>query len=120
MKSATLELCSAPWPGGVGGTFWDFKIGKIILSKHFGLEEIGVLSVDRKNYGKQLLLKKPSEFKSRRVPLYVCPCFDLGCGALTVAVSETEEAFIWRDFGREGAGCWEDAPLFQTEYMVRA
>ncbi len=37
-----------------------------------------------------------------RVILYACPlCGDLACGALTVFVERTPDAYVWRDFAYE-------------------
>jgi hypothetical protein len=95
----------------------DFKIGKLKLAKHLDVtENHGVLAV-KGTFAKQLLLKEPSEFKSNRVPLYVCNCCaDLGCGALSVNVEKTDSGYIWRDFGYENN---YKHGFFQNEFMKR-
>lgn len=50
----------------------------------------------------RLLLKLPPDLKNERYLLYICPeCGDISCGAVTIAIEETPEYFIWRDFGYE-------------------
>jgi hypothetical protein len=117
MEHTRIEICNTPWPGRPGHSFPDFKIGRIVLSRHFGITRIGVLSLD-KNFGRQLLLRQPSAFRSGRVPLYVCACCaDLGCGALTVSVEKTDGGIVWRDFGWE----WTDGGgISQPGYLAGA
>ena len=44
----------------------------------------------------------PSEFASGRVPIYVCAeCGDLGCGAVTVRVTELDDCFVWSELSIE-------------------
>ena len=53
-------------------------------------------------YVRQLLGKARSELTSGRVPLYVCAeCWDLGCGAVTVRVTELDDCFVWSELGHE-------------------
>jgi hypothetical protein len=53
-------------------------------------------------FARQLLLRERSKLPSGRVPLYICPeCADLGCGCVSVQVSETEDCFVWSDPGWE-------------------
>lgn len=50
----------------------------------------------------QLLLREPSELPSGRVPLYICPeCADLGCGAVSVRITKSDDSFVWSDFSFE-------------------
>lgn len=103
MKKTSLTLCPAPWPHQRFASFEDFKVGRLALSKHLALGDVGVLSLDPQRYSRQLLLKQPSDLRSGRVPLYVCAmCGDLGCGALTVQVTLIGEGFVWQDFRYEG------------------
>ena len=112
-----FDLCTVQSKNNPSVYFVDFKLGRIVLSKHLDIEtNVGVLSVND-IYAKQLLLKEPSEFTSERIPLYVCGCCaDLGCGALTVEVEEIEEGIIWRDFGWEGL---DSDNYSQSDYMAR-
>ena len=44
----------------------------------------------------------PSDLASGRVPLYVCAeCGDLGCGAVTVRVTELDDCFVWSELSIE-------------------
>lgn len=55
-----------------------------------------------REFFEQLLLRRPSALPSGRVPLYICPeCADLGCGCLTVRVTEFDDGFVWSEFGFE-------------------
>ncbi len=48
---------------------------------------------------RQLLMKEPSELGESRCQLYMCPeCGDIGCGAVTVVVEKTSDAFTWSQF----------------------
>lgn len=50
----------------------------------------------------KMLLEKPSELKSGRYELYVCPCCaDIGCGAITINILKNDNSIIWKDFGLE-------------------
>jgi hypothetical protein len=43
-----------------------------------------------------------SELASGRVPIYVCAeCGDLGCGAVTVRVTELDDCFVWSELSIE-------------------
>ncbi|GAB1266719.1 hypothetical protein [Aurantivibrio infirmus] len=97
--------------------FSDFKIGKIELAKHLGIEnQVGSLDADP-SYARQLLLLEPSTLGKGRAPLFVCSyCGDLGCGATTVLVSDLGNTIQWSDFGYENN--WEEG-ISQTDYMKR-
>jgi hypothetical protein len=48
------------------------------------------------------LTMKPADLKNGRIMLYVCPeCGDIGCGAITVRVTKSDESYIWTEFGYE-------------------
>ncbi len=117
MRESSIELYTASSSGENPIGYPDFKIGNIKLAKHLGIkEEHGVLAVHR-SFANQLLLKEPSELKSKRVPLYVCNCCsDLGCGALTVKVEKTDGGFVWSDFGYENN---YEGGFSQSEFMKR-
>jgi hypothetical protein len=63
---------------------------------------------------KRMLLEIPSDLETGRVALYVCPqCGDIGCGAVTAVIEQTDEFFIWKDFGYEKNWAMrDDEPLF--------
>jgi hypothetical protein len=51
---------------------------------------------------RQLRGAAPSEFASGRIPIYVCAeCGDLGCGAVTVRVTELDDCFLWSELSIE-------------------
>ena len=53
-------------------------------------------------YARRLALRAPADIEPDRVALYVCPeCANLGCGAVTVSVEETDRGFKWSRFGFE-------------------
>ncbi len=95
MRVSSLETYTDLSSGENPISYPCFKIGSIELTKHLNIkEEHGVLAVN-KAFAKQLLLKKPSELESKRVPPYVCNCCsDLGCGALTVNVEKIDDYYI--------------------------
>lgn len=98
-----------------------FKVGRLVLPRHWGLGEWEVSALTRPGVAKQLCLQVPSEFPSGRIPLYVCRCGDLQCGAVTVRVSEEGGLIRWAEFGREAPYAWEgeSQELHQSEYMAR-
>jgi hypothetical protein len=52
----------------------------------------------------QLLCSRPGNSPSGRVPILVCnDCGDLGCGAVTMRVAETETEVVWSDFAFENS-----------------
>jgi len=94
-----------------------FVVGRHELRKRFGLDEWSVSVLTKPLYARQLCLKCPSDFVSGRVPLYVCRCGDLECGALTVSVTEQDGTVEWAEFGQEGPSAHT---VSQSEYMSRA
>ena len=69
-----------------------------------------------------LLLKTPSDMPSGRVPLYVCSlCGDLGCGAVTVRISQQGNSIIWSEFGFEynyDDEFWPPEPLGPFQFQL--
>lgn len=50
----------------------------------------------------RLLLKSEADLPGDRRSLFVCAeCGDLGCGAVTLAISRVDGNVVWRDFGYE-------------------
>jgi hypothetical protein len=48
------------------------------------------------------LTRKSADLENGRVMLYVCPeCGDIGCGAITVNISKSDEGYAWAEFGYE-------------------
>jgi hypothetical protein len=98
-KYVELQIVSRSDEQRIGS---DFRVGRILLAKHFRASQIASIDVDPR-FARQLLLREESDFASGRVPLFVCECCaDLECGALTVAVERRDQAILWRDFGYEG------------------
>ena len=112
-----IQIYSAQSKKKASVVFSDFKIGKIMLASHLGVDdELSSIDVDP-SYARQLLLKEKSELRTGRVPLYVCGCCaDLRCGATTVLVEDLGREIRWSEFGRESFG---DGPLIQDDYMKR-
>lgn len=107
--------------------FLDFGIGPLRLARHLGLQprsdarhtlpiQCVFETTCASTYASQLLLRDPSDFPRDRVPLFVCGCGDLQCGALTVAVTIHGTEVVWADLGRQGPG---DASFSQSVYMER-
>ncbi len=112
----------------------DFVLGRYRLSKHldidvatnpaFGGAPHGQMSVlddmvetkQRRSYARMLSLLETSPFPSGRVPLFICFCGDLDCGALTVDISSTADTVRWSDFG--SGSTWEEG-LYQSDHMKR-
>lgn len=112
----------------------DFVIGRYRLSKHLGVdiasdsalggEHHGQMSVlndvvapkQRRHYARELSLLETNLFPSGRVPLFICFCGDLDCGALTVDISSTSDTVRWSTFGSEST--WEEG-LYQSDHMKR-
>lgn len=64
-----------------------------------------------------LRLEKPSPLETGRVMIYVCPeCGDIGCGAITVQINETDQHFVWHRFGYEND--YNPATLDLLEYAA--
>ena len=101
-----------PAGGGVYQTergFYDFVIDGVppyeVVDQH--RDRISVIwteppiPVERARALRRLLAQEPGDASDGRVSLYNCPeCGDLGCGAVTVRIDQTENE-IWRDFGFE-------------------
>lgn len=106
MNSFRLE-----WKRREGGSNWtqrdylDFVVDEIPLSKRLGVETscLGWLEPSENEKAVyRLLLEEPADFPNNRRSLYVCPeCGDLGCGAISVVIEQTENQIIWRDFAFE-------------------
>jgi hypothetical protein len=51
---------------------------------------------------RQLLVEQPPELESGRYLLYVCPeCGDIGCGAVTVVITDDNDQIGWERFRYE-------------------
>ncbi len=95
----------------------DFLVGRHNVRQALGqTDNVSVLTQAWGRFGAQLLLRRPSALPSGRVPLYLCPCGDLGCGALTVAVTRAGDVVRWSDFGSEVD---HETGLFQSPFMRR-
>jgi hypothetical protein len=50
----------------------------------------------------RLVLRAPADLPNNRRSLYICAaCGDVGCGAMTVLITEHDDEIIWHDFGYE-------------------
>ena len=110
MPFSTLALGWRTRQGGAAKArldYLDFVVdGSSLLDRLPPVGSVGVLGWMLPEYEAdavaQLLLRQPPEMPGGRVPLYVCPqCGDLGCGAVTAEIEETEDAFVWSDLARE-------------------
>jgi hypothetical protein len=86
--------------------FYDFIIDGRSLFETLNVDFIsgfGWLTIEfQKEYADTILLKRPSELVSGRVPILICPeCADLGCGAITVEIRKDKEFISWSNFGFE-------------------
>jgi hypothetical protein len=84
---------------------WDFVVEGESVRREVSADLVGVLgwseSLDVQAVAK-LLGKAPADFPPNRVALYICPeCGDLGCGALTAAVTFEPGAVVWSDLAWE-------------------
>jgi len=99
--------------------YYDFTINgkplRSMLTSGDNVTPFGWLAREHEaGFARQLLLRAPSELRSGRVPLYICPeCADLGCGALTARVLEDHESFAWLDLAFETS--YQDA--LPTEFL---
>lgn len=111
MKLSSFHVGNTP---GIQTT--DFHIGRYCLAKHLGTSEVNAVAASPR-YARQLLLLEPSEFRSGRVPIFVCECCGgLDCGATTVAVEICDGIVTWQEFGRESPG---EEELFVPELYAR-
>jgi hypothetical protein len=115
-------LVTSYWVGGEGRYFNESEYLDFVIDGHSLGRQLGIGSsydlagsigwqTESLPWGKeeeskllqQLLLDGPSELGTGRTMLYVCPeCgFDIGCGAITAVVEETDGMVVWRDFGFE-------------------
>ena len=68
------------------------------------MKEVGIKSAQR------LMLIGPADFPNNRRSLFICAeCGDLSCGAISIIVESSNNAFVWRDFGYEND--WEGKVL---------
>lgn len=116
-KFSQLSLVNVECTENSSLSFTDFQIDKYVLSRHFAVRNyVGALAVNA-CFARQLMLREKSEFASGRVPIFVCKqCGDIGCGAITVEIEETEQGIIWREFGVESP---TEEGLIQSDYMKR-
>jgi hypothetical protein len=64
-----------------------------VLCKEWALEE-------REKSVARLLLEEAADFLDGRRSLYVCAeCGDIGCGAVSIVIEQSERTVLWRDFG---------------------
>jgi hypothetical protein len=58
------------------------------------------------------LLKAPADLATRRVMLFGCPCGDVHCGAITIAVRREGNFYEWDDFRYENGYAEEATQRF--------
>jgi hypothetical protein len=48
------------------------------------------------------LIEQSADLDNGRIMLYVCPeCGDIGCGAITVTITKSDDSYTWTEFGYE-------------------
>jgi hypothetical protein len=84
---------------------WDFVVDGISLRSRFPdhSDRAGVLGWGTKQSENEALSRLCADLAPdsppNRVAIYVCPlCGDLGCGAVTVAISRSAQTVAWNDF----------------------
>ncbi|MFB7138689.1 hypothetical protein ACFCYN_03400 [Gottfriedia sp. NPDC056225] len=79
--------------------FKEFKDKEYVSCLGWGPKEFQQKQIDR------LLLKVKSDFdKNNRNSIYICPCSDLGCGAVSLKIkrsSKDDNIIIWYKLGYE-------------------
>lgn len=122
----TLALISAQRTGSkhqAARSWLDFEVNGERLSKILNVgDSIGVFGWmnDQRAYAEQLLMRAPSELKSGRVPIYICPeCADLGCGAVTVDVFRSGNEIVWDDFHHE-TNYGSESPIEAPQFVFDA
>lgn len=85
----------------------DIGLGELITARGLGLVEDQVSPFDVSPERARAALVGDAAFEdwladAVRVPLLMCPCGDLQCGAVTVRLSRTDDAVQWTDWA------WED------------
>lgn len=110
MPLSTLSFVDARRAGGpsqVQRDHLDLAIDGAPLRTLLGLGDVVSIFgwLEREHEGRMVravMLAEPSELRSGRVPLYICPeCADLGCGAVTVQIRRRGGEIVWSEFGRE-------------------
>jgi hypothetical protein len=89
--------------------FLDFLVNRVSLWERLGKSHdmVSVLCRDfveseTSKAVDRLLLKSEADLPNDRRSLFVCSeCGELGCGAITVAVTRAVDTVIWSDFGYE-------------------
>lgn len=112
LPTSSLTLAPIHRPGATfpGGTYkterwsWDFVVdGRSLRAEWEDRDLAGALGwadaeVDRATASK-LLVEAPPDYPPNRVAIFVCPeCGDLGCGAITAAVTRDDNLVVWDDF----------------------
>lgn len=96
-------------------TYLDFvvdgsSLGKLTGSKKQDLVSFlatGFTEVEVDKAFRRLLLDQPADLPGNRRSIYVCgECGDVGCGAVTVEILDTDNGIVWRNFGYENN--WEN------------
>lgn len=66
---------------------------------------------------KQLLRRAKPELPSGRSPLYRCDhCGDLGCGAVSVRVTEVDDCFVWSEISIDSPFGGTDIDWYDDRY----
>lgn len=88
-------------------SYWDYYINDQRLADVFGIGDFippfGWLSPETElPFTEMLLRKRESNFRPKRIPLFVCPeCVHHGCGVFTCLVIRNGQRIEWRDFAMQ-------------------
>jgi hypothetical protein len=87
---------------------FDFEVDGVSLAGLFGIERYGMVgrfksAHPERNQASRMvfLLKDPPDLATQRVMLFGCPCGDVHCGAITLAVRREGNFYEWSDFRYE-------------------
>jgi hypothetical protein len=103
-----LQLVTVRRPSGGGVTeriFLDLVIDGVALRHMVGNPDlISGIGWSTNEYAEslhidRLLLREPADVADNHRSILICPeCGDLACGAVSVLITKTDDAFVWSDF----------------------
>ncbi|PGS54213.1 hypothetical protein [Bacillus sp. AFS041924] len=110
MKISKLSISKVNREGYPGKIVYaNFNVDGIPLTEFDAIESLelvsclgwGPISFQKKQI-KRLLLDSKSDLENNRNSLYICPCTDLGCGAVSLKIRRiNNEIIAWSNFCHE-------------------